>query len=94
MSEPSVPTQRSALVKAADAQLHPTTPKLEPLGDLGTKAGSATSDVMRGPKKEKLVTIKVDIPRSVRKALSIEAEKRGLSVKQLINAILRDRTRG
>ena len=48
---------------------------------------------MRPPKKEKLVTIKLDIPKSVRKALRIEAEKRGLSVNQLIIAVLRDRTR-
>lgn len=93
MSETSIPNQRPVLAKAADAGLHPTTPKLEPIDDLTSKAGSATSDVMRAPKKEKLVTIKVDIPKSVRKSLSIEAEKRGLSVKQLINAILRDRTR-
>jgi|GEM_PF-905223 hypothetical protein len=93
MSESSVPNQRPALAKAADADLHPTTPKLEPVDDLTSKAGSATSDVMRPPKKEKLVTIKLDIPKSVRKALRIEAEKRGLSVNQLIIAVLRDRTR-
>ena len=93
MSEPSVPRQRPVLTKSADANLHPTMPKLEPLDNLISKAGSATSDVMRSPKKEKFVTIKVDIPKSVRASLRGEAERRGMNVNQLINAVLRDRTR-
>jgi hypothetical protein len=93
MSETKIPNQRPALAKSADADLHPTTPKLEPIDDLTSKAGSATSDVMRAPKEEKLVTVKIDIPKSLRKSLRIEAEKRGISVPPLINAVLRDRAR-
>ena len=33
MSETRIPSERPALAKSADADLHPTTPKLEPIDD-------------------------------------------------------------
>ena len=87
------PAQRPALARAADGDLHPTRPKGEGVENLRTKAGSATSDVMRPPKKDKQVSVKIEIPKSVRTSLIDEATRRGMSLPQLINAILRDRVR-
>ena len=86
-------TQRPALTRAADSDLHPTMPKGEGVENLAVKAGTSTSDVMRPPKKDKQVIVKVEIPKSVRTSLEEEAQRRGLSLPQLINAILRDRGR-
>lgn len=81
------PTPRAALTKATDAALHPTLPRdQEERAPLST---GATSDALLGPKRDKLVELNIELPKSIRKALKTEAEKRGMSVDQLITMLAR-----
>lgn len=93
-TEPFQPEQRRALRKAPDSTVHPSLPQEEEVEDLQTKVGSATSDTLRPPKKDKLVRLSVQVPKSLRASLRAEAERRGMSVDQLVAALLRDRTDG
>lgn len=93
MVKPEQPPQRPALQKAPDSGVHPATPLAEPIADLTTRAGSATSDALR-PKPDKIVTLELQVPKSLRKTLRAEAERRGMSVDDLVVALLRDRTAG
>lgn len=91
MSQP-MPEQRPALRKAADAAVHPII-ATTPIGDLASKAGSTTADAVK-PKSDKPVTLEITVPKSLRKTLRTEAERRGMSVDDLVVALLRDRTTG
>lgn len=91
MSQP-MPEQRPALRKAADAAVHPIV-ATTPIGDLTSRAGSTTADAVM-PKSDKLVTLEIQVPKSLRKTLRKEAERRGMSVDDLVVALLRDRTSG
>jgi hypothetical protein len=82
------PTPRPALTKSNDAVVHPTLPRdHEERAPLST---GATSDALLGPKRDKLVELNVEVPKSIRKALKTEAEKRGMSVDQLITMLARN----
>lgn len=89
------PEQRPALRKADDHDLHPAQPRVDDLSDLSTKAGSTTADAISGAeKRDKLVRLELQVPKSLRKRLRSEAERRGMSVDDLVVALLRDRTDG
>ncbi len=87
------PPQRPALQRAADSDIHPVLPAHEPIADLSRKAGFATSDALR-PKPDKPVVVAITMPKSLRKTLRSEAARRGMSVDDLVVALLRDRTAG
>lgn len=91
MSQP-MPEQRRALRKAADAAVHPIV-ATSSIGDLTSRAGSTTADAVK-PKADKLVPLELQVPKSLRKTLRQEAERRGMSVDDLVVALLRDRTAG
>ncbi len=82
------PTPRAALGKASDAVLHPTMPRDHE--DRAPLSTGATSDALLGPKRDKLVELNIEVPKSIRKALKSEADKRGLSVDQLITMLARN----
>lgn len=91
MSQP-MPEQRPALRKAPDAAVHPIV-ATTPIGDLGSKAGATTADAVK-PKADKPVTLELTVPKSLRRTLRREAERRGMTVDDLVVALLRDRTAG
>lgn len=91
MSQP-MPEQRPALRKAPDAAVHPIV-ATTPIGDLGSKAGATTADAVK-PKADKPVTLELAVPKSLRRTLRREAERRGMTVDDLVVALLRDRTAG
>ena len=94
MTESTVPPQRPALQKAADHGHHPALPKAEPVRELTTRAGSNTADAVVGEKDDKLVRLDIRVPKALRKRLRKEAEQRGMTVDELVAALLRDRTFG
>jgi len=81
------PTPRAALSRASDAVWHPTLPR-ERQGRAPLNAGT-TSDALLGPKEDKLVSLSVEIPKSIRKALRAEAAARGMSVDALVALLAR-----
>lgn len=82
------PTPRPALTRAADAVWHPTLPRdHEERAPLST---GATSDALLGPKRDKLVELTIEVPKSIRKALKTDADKRGMSVDQLVTMLARN----
>lgn len=95
------PKPRPALRKADDADVHPALPPKKPLKTIDSKKpkqpnplkigkGKATSDsIMTG--KDKKVELVVKVPKSLRKRLRAEADRRGLSVDELVTILLRDR---
>jgi len=82
------PTPRQALGKATDAVWHPTLPRDHE--DRAPLSTGATSDALLGPKRDKLVALNVEVPKSIRKALKTEADKRGMSLDQLITMLARN----
>lgn len=94
MTVASIPPQRPALAKAPDHDHHPALPKADAIGELSTKAGANTADAVVVDKPDKLVTLELQMPKSLRKRLRKEAERRGMSVDDLVVALLRDRTSG
>ena len=97
-SLPTTPAQRPALQRSVDADVHPTAVDLAASGDpaidttihdLHVHAGHATSDVLREAKADKLVTLELAVPKSFRKKLRAEAERRGMSVDKLVLTLLR-----
>lgn len=87
MSTP-MPEQRPALRRAADRDLHPVTP---PPGDtVGSAAGTSSTEAVK-PRKDKSVKLSVRVPRSLRSALRDEADRRGMSVDELVTILLGDR---
>jgi hypothetical protein len=75
---------REPLRRAADAEVHPTTPVAD---GRPVQLGGSTSDAI----SDKPVTLTVQVPKSLRKALRAEAEKRGVSVDRVVVEALRDR---
>lgn len=76
--------ERPHLRKAPDANTHPASaPMYEDTIFYGTTADSVA--------KDKLVTLEVDIPKSLRSALRAEAKRRGISVDALVVQALRAR---
>lgn len=87
-------TPRVGLRKAPDADLHPSTP----VGDTSAAADpswlrsrSSTADSVGTPDKDKLVTLELTLPKSLRKSVRQEAKRRGISVDEVIVEVLRDR---
>jgi hypothetical protein len=76
--------ERPHLRKARDADTHPTA---VPLYEDTIFYGSTADAVV----KEKLVTLEVDIPKSLRTSLRTEAKRRGISVDALVTQLLRAR---
>ena len=52
---------------------------------------SSTADSIGTPDKDKLVTLEVTLPKSLRKSVRQEAKRRGISVDEVIIEVLRDR---
>ena len=82
--------RRPALKRAQDADKHPTLPK----SDLGRRKGLSTSDTLRDPRGEKIVSVEVEMPKAMRKQLRSEAKRRGVSVSDLIVTIIQSASRG
>ncbi len=86
--EPFVAPQRSALRKASDTNMHPSTPTDST--DLPAfNTGNTGDSVLRG-KSEKAVAFEVHIPKSLRKRLRKRAGELDISVDELASRILRD----
>jgi macrodomain Ter protein organizer (MatP/YcbG family) len=88
------PQRRPALKRAADADVHPTLPAKSELSDLRRRKGSSTSDTLLDPRGTKTVRIGVDLPKALRKELRKEAKRRGISLSELITAMLTSASRG
>lgn len=84
---------RAGLRKAPDADLHPSTPvDTGPGPDPAWLSGrSSTADSVGMPDKDKLVTLEVTLPKSLRKSVRQEAKRRGVSVDDVVVEALRDR---
>ena len=84
-----MPEQRRALRRSADRELHPVTP---PPGD-ALPAQPARREAPAGApaRKDKQVKLSVRMPKSLRAALREEAERRGMSVDELVVILLGDR---
>ena len=89
MSQPPQ-EQRPALRKAGDADVHPTAPAVDDLR-FGRR-GMSTSDSVGSPDKDKLVDLGAHVPKSLRKSVRVEAERRGITVSDLVAEALRDRS--
>jgi hypothetical protein len=76
--------QRPRLRKAPDAHAHPTAGLLNE----DTILSGSTSDAIR---KDKLVTVEVEIPKSLRKTMRAEARHRGITLDALVIEALRAR---
>jgi hypothetical protein len=86
--EPFVAPQRSALRKASDTDVHPSTPTES--ADLPSfNTGNTGDSILRG-KNEKTVAFEVQIPKSLRKRLRTRAGELDISVDELATRILRD----
>jgi len=93
-----MPEQRRALRKAADRAVHPVAP---PPGDplVSTPPASAPSPPPPVPgagagrrrDRDKRVKLSVKVPKALRSALREEAERRGMSVDELVGILLGDR---
>jgi hypothetical protein len=80
------------LRKAPDADLHPSTPRVGDTEPSLLRRGMNAADSIGGPDRDKLVTLEVHIPKSLRKVVRAEAKRRGISVDELVAETLRDRT--
>jgi hypothetical protein len=87
MSE-EAPARRPALKKAKDSDVHPTLATPDDAKNLHRRRGASTSDTLRDPRGEKLVPVEVQIPKKLRKHLRSEAKKRGMSLSELVTALL------
>ncbi|MDD2857476.1 MAG: hypothetical protein PHU75_02255 [Candidatus Nanopelagicales bacterium] len=81
------PAPRPALSRATDAIWHPTLPREQ--AERAPLNSGATSDALLGPKEDKLVELRLELPKSLRRALRTEAEARGLTVDQLVAMVVR-----
>ena len=86
-SRPSSPGLR----KAADADLHPSTPQHGDSEPSFLRAGVSTADSVGKPGKDKPVTLEVTVPKSLRKALRLEAKRRDISVDEVVIEALQHR---
>ena len=85
---------RAGLRKAPDADLHPSTPVGDsaiPADPSWLRGRSSTADSVGTPDKDKLVTLEVTLPKSLRKSVRQEAKRRGISVDEVVIEVLRDR---
>jgi len=80
---------RPALRKAGDSDVHPTAPAVDDIR-FG-RIGMSTGDSVGMPDKDKLVDLDVKIPKSLRKTVKAEAERRGITVDDVVAEALRDR---
>lgn len=80
---------RPTLRKADDAGVHPATP-MEPESPF-LRRGSTTADAIGAPDKDRLVDLRVRIPKSLRKSVRAESYRRGVSVDEIVAEALRDR---
>ncbi len=85
--------ERPQLRKAGDADLHPSAPVEATDQPARLARGASTADSVGAPDKDTLVTLKVKVPKSLRKAVRAEAERRGVSVDHIVADALRDRPR-
>ncbi|MBI1351926.1 MAG: hypothetical protein GC156_12505 [Actinomycetales bacterium] len=85
------PTLRSRLQKAEDADVHPSTPVDTGPETSLRRPGASTADSVGMPDKDKLVSLDVKVPKSLRKSVRREAERRGVSVDEIVAEALRDR---
>jgi len=76
--------QRPRLRKAPDAHTHPTAGLIHE----DTILHGSTSDSVL---KDKLVTLEVEIPKSLRKTMRAEARRRGITLDALVTEALRAR---
>ena len=83
---------RPPLRKSQDADRHPSAPD-DPAAPAGARLGrgATTADSVGRPDKDKLVTLEVTVPKSLRKAVRAEAKRRGVSVDHIVAEALRDR---
>lgn len=85
----SVPSDEARLRKAGDADIHPSAPTA---GEARFgRLGGRTSDAVGAPDKDKLVDLQVQVPKSLRKAVRAEAERRRVSVDDVVADALRER---
>lgn len=85
---------RMGLRKAPDSDLHPSTPIVDtstPADPSWLRGRSSTADSVGTPDKDKLVTLEVTLPKSLRKSVRQEAKRRGISVDEVVIEVLRDR---
>lgn len=87
---PRTQDNRPPLRKAGDADVHPTAPAVED-ARFG-RPGMSTGDSVGAPDKDKLVDLGVQIPKSLRKSVRAEAERRDITVDQLVAEALRERS--
>lgn len=80
------------LRKAPDAHLHPSTPQAGVEEPSLLRKGMNAADSVGGPDRDKLVTLEVQVPKSLRKTVRSEAKRRGISVDEVVAEALRDRT--
>jgi hypothetical protein len=83
---------RPALRKAGDADLHPSTPQEAAAEPSFLRRGLTTADSVGMPDRDKLVDLGVQVPKSLRKSVRAEAQRRGMTVDQLVAEALRERT--
>jgi hypothetical protein len=98
MTKPAQPTHpgaavgRTALRKAGDADLHPSTPTHPADEPSLLRRGATTADSIGSPDRDRLVDLGVQVPKSLRKSIRSEATRRGMSVDAVVAQALRDRT--
>ena len=83
---------RPPLGKSSDADLHPSAPDA-PSAATGARLGrtATTADSVGSPDKDRLVTLEVTVPKSLRKAVRAEAKRRGVTVDTVVTEALRER---
>jgi hypothetical protein len=91
MSDKSKPPASPGLRKAADADVHPSTPQHGDAEPSFLRAGVSTADSVGKPGKDKDVTLDVTVPKSLRKSVRQEAKRRGISVDEVVVEALRAR---
>jgi len=87
----SAQESRRGLQKAPDADVHPTTPPTTTDDRSLRRIGATTADAIGMPDKNKLVGLEVQIPKSLRKSVRNEAERRGVTVDDVVAEALRNR---
>ena len=80
------------LRKAADADLHPSTPVVAEGSASLLRVGATAADAVGGPDRDKLVDLGAKVPKSLRKSVRAEAKRRGISVDQVVADALRQRS--
>jgi len=82
---------RPGLKKAPDADVHPTTPPTTSDDRSLRRLGATTGDSIGMPDKDKLVSLEVQVPKSLRRSVRNEAERRGVTVDDVVAEALRNR---